>query len=455
LWEDNRESGLCTFFSFVRDRTVYQVIRIQPDDLKSSKPDEKRDSDPLKETGDIPGAPPDNHRLPSLASRGSSDIDKPEPQPIDAFAKNRKLRIRVGGKIRIDCPCQTNNPPSRQVPYEYHVVSEGFLLFCYQSEHSKRLEIRLFVDGEKTAMPVPEVRTRGFKDEVDAVFETDINITPGKPKLIVATFALRNDSETVSDLILPTNDELIQDLGVSKTSENDTDRLWMEEIGAELDNDYYDLCTGATCLAQILNVTSLPMAMMDCSDTGEDSDDSGGESDDSTRESHIPVRRTSRDPVLKQKVTEAGDDQQVRVTTPGSSESTNPPSPNKPDKNLDQVQRLQPSKDQLLIFEEPQPDQPLVIDNHENSSDKKAILSISAPKDNKTPEEPLIVSATSDSDHPTMARLHRIATSEMRAEDNVNLEPEAEVPDFDDSALGIALLCGILGNQYIDLQRSL
>jgi hypothetical protein len=108
-----------------------------------------------------------------------------------------------------------------------------------------------------------------------------------------------------------------------------------------------------------------------------------------------------------------------------------------------------------LIFEEPQPDQPLVIDNHENSSDKKAILSISAPKDNETPEEPLIVSATSDSDHSTMARLHRIATSEMRAEDNVNLEPEAEVPDFDDSALGIALLCGILGNQYIDLQRSL
>jgi hypothetical protein len=95
---------------------------------------------------------------------------------------------------------------------------------------------------------------------------------------------------------------LIQDLGVSKTSENATDRLWMEEIGAELDNDYYDLCTGATCLAQILNVTSLPMAMMDYSDTGEDSDDSGGESDDSTRESHIPVRRTSRDPVLKMKV---------------------------------------------------------------------------------------------------------------------------------------------------------
>jgi hypothetical protein len=54
-----------------------------------------------------------------------------------------------------------------------------------------------------------------------------------------------------------------------------------------------------------------------------------------------------------------------------------------------------------------------------------------------------------------MAKLHRIATSEMRAEDNVKLEPEAEVPDSDDSALGIALLCGILGNQYIDLQRSL
>jgi hypothetical protein len=116
------------------------------------------------------------------------------------------------------------------------------------------------VDGEKTAMPVPELRTIGFKDEVD-VFETDINITPGKPKLIVATFALRNDSETVSDLILPTNDELIQDLGVSKTSENATDRLWMEEIGAELDNDYYDLCTGATCLAQILSVAKQGLKM--------------------------------------------------------------------------------------------------------------------------------------------------------------------------------------------------
>ena len=232
-----------------------------------------------------------------------------------------------------------NTPPSRQAPYEYiehHVLSEGFFLFCYQSQHSKRLEIRLFVDGEKTAMPVPEVRMKGFQDEVD-VFETDIIITPGKPKLIVATFALSNDSETVPDLILPTNDELIQDLGVSKTSENATDRLWMEEIGAELDNDYYGLRTGATCLAQILNVTSVPMAMMDYSDTGEDSDGLGGESDDPRREGHIPVRRTSRDPVLKQKATEAGDNQQLRVTTPGSSESTNPPSPNKPDETLGQV----------------------------------------------------------------------------------------------------------------------
>jgi len=81
------------------------------------------------------------------------------------------------------------------------------------------------VNGEKTARLVPEVPTRGFKDEVDVVFETDIIITPGKPKLIVATFALRNNSETVSDLILPTNNELIQGLGVSKTSENATDRL--------------------------------------------------------------------------------------------------------------------------------------------------------------------------------------------------------------------------------------
>jgi hypothetical protein len=133
-----------TFFSFVRDRTVYQVIRIQPDDLKSSRPDEKRDSDRLKETGDIPGAPPDNHRPLSRACRGRRDIDKPEPQPIDAFAKNGKLRIRVGGKIMNDCPYQKNTPPSRQVPYEYVVISEGFLLFCYQSEHSKRLEIQLF-----------------------------------------------------------------------------------------------------------------------------------------------------------------------------------------------------------------------------------------------------------------------------------------------------------------------
>jgi hypothetical protein len=454
LWEDNRESGLCTFFSFVRDRTVYQVIRIQPDDLKSSKPDAKRDSDSLKETGDIPGAAPDNHRPPSRASRGRRDIDKPEPQPIDDFAKNRKLRIRVGGKMRIDCPCQKRYqpPPSIPLPYEYHVVSEGFLLLCSQSEHSKRLEIRFFVDGEKIAMPVPEVQTRGFKDEVDAVFETDINITPGKPKLIVATFALRNDSETVSDLILPTNDELIQDLGVSMTSEHATDRLWMKEIGADLDNDYFDLCTGATCLAQILNVTSVPMAMMDYADSGEDSDGSGGESDDSRGNA---VRRTSRDPVLKQEGTEAGDDQRGRVTTSGSIESTNPPSPSETVETLDQVQRLQPSKNRLLIFEEPQTDQALVINNHENSSDKKAIFSVSAPKNNKTPEEPLIVTATSDSDHSTIARLHRIATSGMQAETNVKLEPEAEGPDFEDSALGIALLCGILGNQYIDLQRSL
>jgi hypothetical protein len=68
------------------------------------------------------------------------------------------------------------------VPYEYieyHVVSEGFLIFCYQSRYSKRLEIGLFVDGEKNVMPVPEVRMKGFQDEVDVVFETDIIIILG------------------------------------------------------------------------------------------------------------------------------------------------------------------------------------------------------------------------------------------------------------------------------------
>jgi hypothetical protein len=227
--------------------------------------------------------------------------------------------------------------------------------------------------------------------------------------------------------------------------------VWLEKIGVDLDNDFYDLCTGATCLAKILNVTSIPLTMVNSAGSGRESGDSGGESHDSV------WYFRSEDPELGPERIDALKERQRRVTGHQSIESANSSSPNKLSENLDQLPRLQPSEDQLSSVLEQQTEQTLAIDNHYNNSNENKILTISAPppQDNIAPKETRIVSPTSDSDNTAMRRLRRVATSKMQAEDHLELELEAKSPDdileshtpndtseSDDSALGIALLCG-------------
>lgn len=120
--------------------------------------------------------------------------------------------------------------------------------------------MNLFINGEKTEMPIS--RAEEFDAlEIEAMFETDVNLHPGKVTIVMATFALRDAVDLSSQTEPPSSDILMDYLGVTDSSLNATDRLWLDKIKPPIhtDTDFFDLCTGTSCLNQILGVLSVPM----------------------------------------------------------------------------------------------------------------------------------------------------------------------------------------------------
>ena len=140
----------------------------------------------------------------------------------------------------------------------------------------KRIEMQLFDDGKKIAMPdTPKMAPsppipsgsilsspRSIVDfEIDANCEKMLPLTPGETTLVIATFSIRDSTHAPVPLSLPSSDDLTRDLGIGNFSPNASDKLWLNRININEDNDFYDLCTAASCLEQILSVTSIPMKL--------------------------------------------------------------------------------------------------------------------------------------------------------------------------------------------------
>jgi hypothetical protein len=100
--------------------------------------------------------------------------------------------------------------------------------------------MRLFVDGEQIDPAVAKFQS--FGEEIDAAFEKSIVLTPGKAKVVVATFKFCTKSKDVKQYPLPTSRQLRKELGFSVKSKNAHDRVWLRQIEKLGGADYFDTC---------------------------------------------------------------------------------------------------------------------------------------------------------------------------------------------------------------------
>jgi hypothetical protein len=242
--------GKYSQFSFVRDGTVFQIVRITAG---------KTDPRPTQDLPYMRYGQTIEEMFSSRKALGRS----PSELPND-LGKDKKVKVSVGGKMRIDCLCHSDQTEQWG---SYRCRSKGSRLMLENEAKSKRLVMQLFIDGKQIDMPAP----KDWYDDPDNIirrdidrdvtFETEVAIAAGKTKLIVATFALRDLDDETFLIEIPDDPSLIHDLGLAKTSPNATDCLWYKHIDINGDKDYYDFCTGAATLQQILNVTSVPMKL--------------------------------------------------------------------------------------------------------------------------------------------------------------------------------------------------
>lgn len=218
------EIGALTRFAFVRHNAVYQVIRFAPgallQDAKTSP--HEPDAEPLEPHITAP-------------SKRHGKLNKSQPAPqID-----RTVQLRLGGRLRFGCPCEAQ---IAQIEHDHVVEKRDTALMCTIGFRKQRLEMRLFVDGEVVNI-VGEKETPGLSTEVDAVYDHEITLTPGKVTLIVCSFKFCDaENLEVTQDPMPTSGELREALGVSAESEYATDLAWMHQIDEVGGWNYYDCC---------------------------------------------------------------------------------------------------------------------------------------------------------------------------------------------------------------------
>jgi hypothetical protein len=231
---DGYEDGTYTTCSFVKENILYQVIRIVPG----------------KPSADRPG------------------VNLPTQQQSEP----RKLKFKIGGRVRIGCPRNSHHSESLgdiADPTVYYSEQAKTLSFR-SSLHSNSLALRMWVNRQQVELKPGSPIAKKNTVDMTAVHEVELVETP---TVIVASFSLFNSAsdethketimiEGLPQLILSS---VAQDyLGVADSSKNASYRLWQNIISQE-DKSYklkrsdFELNTIGRSIEQILCVSSIPM----------------------------------------------------------------------------------------------------------------------------------------------------------------------------------------------------
>lgn len=303
--------------------------------------------------------------------------------------------------------------------------------------------------------PPPPPPPPAFQLEVDATFDKEVKLTPGKVTLVVATFSIRN-YWFFEEKELPPSETLPEFLGLG-TSHRATDKLWLDRIELNGDNEFYDLCTSATCLEQILNVTSMPVRRLVVPPPPPPPFPNPPPKPVSQPRDETAMSPTGKDQAESSEISKIDDE------VPGTKGlDTVIPSVLEVDKPGHSGDSIDPEDELNNKFE------PEILSNL--STQKEAHIIISANSDQKEEQNQILGLIHSESsstglrpstesqnmdviseNEPAMSAPAIISPKNPELENKEN----TEVPEDDNPNLGIALLCDIVGYQYVDVQRSL
>jgi hypothetical protein len=455
------EGGKCAFFSFVKDQTVFQILRLDPG---SSKQSENRD---ISKRSSLLGHPGRENDASKAAAESQSPTD-------------RTIVFRIGGTVRIGCKCRKFfNPQSAN----YEVEANDSTLSCVNTKYKMKLVSRLFVNSKPVVMENIQKTTRDDV-EMDISFDRTIPLPSGKVTVVVAAFSLRDESNNTPYGVLPPSVNLADDLGIGYSSKYATNQLWRRLIDPNGEYGYWDYYTAASCLEQILGVTSVPMTMIPPPPPSSESSPSRRSSPPPTLKTQreevattTEARASSPDPMKLNTVSSPEQGEQARNDTSANIEGSESPIPHLTDsiespqgKKLDpnqesgeavnaqaieglgQASSHPPARDENEIDRHSHQFEQSVVDTPHNKGQSEVLQTAS----NATSLDPEGVDISGAIVSIRVQPPPLLNTSQVHENnDRKGLRDSGSGTASDLSDMGIALLPGIIGSISADFKRSL
>jgi hypothetical protein len=230
---DGYQDGTYTTCSFLKDGTLYQVIRI----------------------------------VPGKRSTELQDSTKPEPQPLGS----RKLKLVLGGRMIMKRPMIRDDlkPEVKDTEYAKYYTGQTKTLSFRSCSHDSSLALRLWIDRQQIDLKAESLPEK--PGTVDMVSTHEVELVEDTPKVIIATFSLfHSHSDEIHDEIIKNGlpnfmkSSTAQDyMGVSDSSKNAAYRLWKQILPREGNNrsNEFEVNTVGRSVEEILCVSSLPVNM--------------------------------------------------------------------------------------------------------------------------------------------------------------------------------------------------
>lgn len=215
--------------SFVKDGSMFQIIRLAPG------------------------------RLPKVRH------DQPQP-PVQ---ETQPIMFRIGGKIQFGCPCSNGIEQTSTKDFRFRSIDRGFRLVYESIDYKHHLEIQAFVNGVETFISADEAKSSGM---------VKVTISDMEPTIIVTAYTLRNVRDLPADLehypMIPnvSSKKIEKYLGISNESLDLTDKLWLASLTTQFDAvETLEICAVARYTEQILGVCSVPVLESNLSSASSDS----------------------------------------------------------------------------------------------------------------------------------------------------------------------------------------
>ncbi|RFU28998.1 hypothetical protein B7463_g7345, partial [Scytalidium lignicola] len=288
---------------FVKNSTMYQVVRIFPGDPRDDPRDDsstesfilvpEEDAPPEDPPPKQPNIIPEDH---SQDQHGVQDISKElnvvvsdesspkEQQKLDINHKDqiyinvpltapttpsvmssrtstrpprrrRRVAFQVGGLLRFDCPCfGDSDPPTADL---YSVHSDSDWIACRSKEYDCTLYIQVFEAGGERLNAIAHP---GRREVNDTTAKYEIELEESKAKVVIVAYTLiQSDEEFIKPIpTYPSSSIVSKYLGLKDEDEEATNRIWSVAWHGADEQDAMERRAIVTCVERILCVSSVP-----------------------------------------------------------------------------------------------------------------------------------------------------------------------------------------------------